>query len=312
MMSLVLGAGGFIGRHLVEELLSSGQEVVVYDRPATVARIAQSCPQIKPVGGDFQNETRWNEILEGIDVCYHLISTSVPKSSNEDPIGDVSGNLIGSLQLLEVVRRKNVRLVFASSGGTVYGTPKCDVLAEDHPTDPLCCYGITKLAIEKYLRLYHELYGVQSVSLRIANPYGPGQRPNAIQGVIAVFTGRILRGHVVDVWGDGTVVRDYLYIKDVVRALVAASSYGGRQTVFNIGSGGGLSLRDILSAIEDVSGKKADILYHPPRGFDVPKSVLDIANARTYLKWEPQVCLRDGLVKTVDWMLQYLKNNGSD
>lgn len=308
MRCLVLGAGGFIGRHLIDELMASGQEVVAYGRAESLRAIAEKHPSVKCIAGDFPRERHWGDILDGIKVCYHLISTTVPKSSNDDPIGDVTGNVIGTLHLLEAVRRHNVRIVFTSSGGTVYGTLKGEVVSEDHPTDPLCSYGITKLAIEKYLQLYRELYGVSSVVLRIANPYGPGQRPDSIQGVIAVFFGRILRGHAVDIWGDGSVVRDYVFVKDVVAAMKAAATYGGRRTVFNVGSGRGASVREILVAIEEVSGKKADVIYHPARGFDIPKSVLDISNARAELKWAPHVGIRAGLAQTSSWIQTYLDN----
>jgi UDP-glucose 4-epimerase len=306
---LVLGGGGFIGRHLIEDLLAQGKEVLVYDRPDALRSIAEKFPQVKLIDGEFQNENRWISILNGVNICYHLISTSVPKSSNDDPISDVSGNLIGTLQLLDAARRNNLRLVFASSGGTVYGAPRAELVSEEHPTNPLCSYGITKLAIEKYLLLYRELYGVRSVVLRIANPYGPGQRPDSIQGVIAVFSGRILRGHVVDIWGDGSVVRDYVFVKDVVSAMRAASSYGGRRTVFNIGSGRGFSVSEILSSIESASGKVAEVIHHPPRGFDVQKSVLDISNARAELGWEPRVSLCDGIAQTLAWMKENLYND---
>lgn len=308
MRCLVLGAGGFIGQHLVDELLASGQEVVAYDRAESLRGIGDKHPQVKFISGDFQREDNWGDILQGVKVCYHLISTSVPKSSNDDPISDVTGNVVGTLRLLEAVRRHNVRIVFTSSGGTVYGTLKGEVVSEDHPTDPLCSYGITKLTIEKYLQLYRELYGVSSVVLRIANPYGPGQRPDSIQGVIGVFFGRILRNHVVDVWGDGSVIRDYVFVKDVASAMRAAASYGGRRTVFNVGSGCGVSVLEILAAIEDVSGKKADVIYHPPRGFDIPKSVLDISGAKAELGWSPRVSLHEGLEQTIDWMRGYLEN----
>lgn len=309
MRCLVLGAGGFIGRHLVEDLLNQGNEVLVYDRPEVLLSLVEEFPQVDSISGDFSSEDQWNDILHGIKVCYHLISTSVPKSSNDDPVSDVSGNLIGTLKLLEAVRRTNLRLVFASSGGTIYGVPTTELVSENHPTDPLCSYGIVKLSIEKYLLLYRELYGIRSVVLRIANPYGPGQRPDSIQGVIAVFSGRILCGHAVDIWGDGSIVRDYIFVKDVVSAIRAASVYGGKRNIFNIGSGCGFSILEILRTIEKVSGKSAEIIYHPPRGFDVQKNVLDISNATIELGWQPVVNLYSGISQTLTWVKAYLNDN---
>ena len=260
------------------------------------------------IGGDFLTENNWEKILQGVKTCYHLISTSIPKTSNDDPISDVTGNVLGTLRLLEAIRKRNnnIRIVFASSGGTVYGPLKSEAVSEDHPTDPICSYGITKLAIEKYLRLYRELHGVSSIALRIANPYGFGQSPDSTQGVIGVFAGRILRDFAVDVWGDGSVVRDYIFVNDVVAAMLSAASYGGREVIFNIGSGEGYSLLEILSAIETATHQKADVIFHPSRGFDIQKSVLDISRVKSELGWVPRIGLQEGINQTVHWMREHL------
>jgi len=309
MRCLVLGASGFIGTHLVASLANLGYQVIAYGRHFSGESLIGKPTNIEYVTGDFSNENRWNQILSGVQVCYHLISTTVPKSSNDDPIADVTGNIIGTLQFLETARKKNVRIVFTSSGGTVYGKINSDSIDEDHATDPLCSYGITKLAIEKYLLLYRELHGVRSVVLRIANPYGEGQHPDAIQGAVAVFMGRVLRGHTIDIWGDGSVIRDYIYVQDVVRAIIAASEYGGKVNVFNIGSGAGVSLLDLLGMIEQVTSKKADIVFHPSRSFDVPRNVLSIAKAQQELRWTPEIPMIEGLKKTAIWMQEKLGEN---
>lgn len=302
MSILVLGAGGFIGGHLVSALLASGKKVVVYDRQSALEKIVVDWPNVKCISGDFCKESRWNEIFTDVKLCYHLISTTVPKSSNDDPIADVMGNVVGTLTLLEAARKHNVRIIFASSGGTVYGAINSEMVSEDHPTNPLCSYGITKITIEKYLSLYRELHGVRSTVLRMANPYGEGQQPDSIQGVVAVFMGRALRGHSIDIWGDGSVVRDYVHVHDVVRAMLAASDYGGKTHVFNIGSGRGVALSEVLAMIEKVTGKRVDTVFHPPRGFDVPRNVLNICKSREELSWFPQISMVDGLERTAKWM----------
>jgi UDP-glucose 4-epimerase len=309
MRCLVLGASGFIGGHLITSLAGLGHQVLAYSRHFDTNHSISANTNIEYVTGDFCNEQRWNELLTGVQVCYHLISTTVPKSSNDDPIADVTGNIIGTLHFLEAAKKKNVRIVFASSGGTVYGRINTDSINEHHPTDPLCSYGITKLAIEKYLLLYRELHGVRSVVLRIANPYGEGQQPYAIQGAVAVFMGRVLRGHTIDIWGDGSVVRDYIYVQDVVQAMIAAAEYGGRLNVFNVGSGVGVSLLELLGMIEQVTAKKADIIFHPSRSFDVPRNVLDITTAQKELEWTPQVPMIEGLKKTALWMRKKLDDS---
>lgn len=302
MRILVLGAGGFIGAHLVSALLAASRKVVVYDRQRALERLVVDGLNVECISGDFCKESRWNEILADVQVCYHLISTTVPKSSNDDPIADVMGNVVGTLNLLEAARKHNVRIVFASSGGTVYGAINSDMVAEDHPTNPLCSYGITKITIEKYLSLYRELHGVRSTVLRMANPYGEGQQPDSIQGAVAVFMGRALRGHTIDIWGDGSVVRDYIHVHDVVRAMLAASEYGGKSHVFNVGSGRGVALSEILAMIEKVTGKRVDTVLHPSRGFDVPRNVLNICKAREELNWFPTISMVDGLERTAIWM----------
>lgn len=309
MRCLVLGASGFIGGHLIASLAESGHQVVAYARHFDTNHSISADSNIEYVTGDFCNEPRWNELLTGVQVCYHLISTTVPKSSNDDPIADVTGNIIGTLHFLEAAKKKNVRIVFASSGGTVYGRINTDSIDEHHPTDPLCSYGITKLAIEKYLLLYRELHGMRSVVLRIANPYGEGQQPDAIQGAVAVFMGRVLRGHTIDIWGDGSVVRDYIYVQDVVQAMIAASEYGGRLNVFNVGSGVGVSLLELLAMIEQVTAKKADIIFHPSRSFDVPRNVLNITAAQKELEWTPQIPIIEGLKKTALWMQEKINDS---
>lgn len=309
MRCLVLGASGFIGGHLIASLAESGHQVVAYARHFDTNHSISADSNIEYVTGDFCNEQSWDKLLSGVQVCYHLISTTVPKSSNDDPIADVTGNIIGTLHFLEAAKKKNVRIVFASSGGTVYGRINTDSIDEHHPTDPLCSYGITKLAIEKYLLLYRELHGMRSVVLRIANPYGEGQQPDAIQGAVAVFMGRVLRGHTIDIWGDGSVVRDYIYVQDVVQAMIAASEYGGRLNVFNVGSGVGVSLLELLAMIEQVTAKKADIIFHPSRSFDVPRNVLNITAAQKELEWTPQIPIIEGLKKTALWMQEKINDS---
>lgn len=307
MRCLVLGAGGFIGQNLVEELLLKGHDVVAYDRSAAILEIHKQFPQATCIGGDFPTESNWDNVLQGVEICYHLISTSLPKTSNDDPISDVTGNVLGTLRVLEVIRNKNkkIRIIFASSGGTVYGHLKSETVSENHPTNPTCSYGITKLMIEKYLQLYRELHEIQSVSLRIANPYGFKQNPESSQGVIGVFSSRILRNSEINIWGDGSIIRDYIFVKDVVEAMLSATNYQGKESTFNIGSGEGHSILEIIKSIEISTKNKANIVFHPSRDFDIKKSILNTEKARSELNWAPKTKLQEGINKTINWM----KNN---
>lgn len=301
---LVLGGAGFIGSHLAEALLRAGHFVRVFDRPnlilpsvLTGARCFERCD------GDFVNEHDLAKGLRDCDVVFHLVSTTLPKSSNENPIYDVATNVIGTLHLLEIARRSGVRkVVFISSGGTVYGIPRKIPVSESHSTDPLVSYGISKLAIEKYLHLYYSLHGLDYAVLRVANPYGERQRVTAAQGAVAVFLHKALTGEVIEIWGDGTATRDYIYVADVIEAFLRILSHDGEPRVFNVGSGQGRSLNDLLSAIEDLLGRSVEKRYLSARKFDVPASVLDINRARDVLGWEPRFPFREGLQRTMEWM----------
>jgi len=305
MKCLILGGSGFIGSHLAEALLIQGHEVRIFDRPNLV-RPENLCDdeRIEWFEGDFLNLEDFAPAVMGTDIVFHLVSATLPKSSNENPLYDIETNLVGTLRLLELARTHAVkRIVFTSSGGTVYGIPKQLPIPETHSTDPLVSYGISKLAIEKYLHLYHELHGIDYCVLRIANPYGERQRVSAAQGAVAVFLNRALHHQPIHIWGDGSVTRDYVYIQDVVDALVSCIHYRGEQRVLNIGSGHGLSLNAILDAIEHLLGHPVARSYEPARNFDVPSNVLDISLAKAQLHWQPKTSFHDGLVKTRDWML---------
>jgi UDP-glucose 4-epimerase len=195
-------------------------------------------------------------------------------------------------------------MVFISSGGTVYGIPQRIPVPEDHPTDPIVSYGIAKLAIEKYLHLHWALHGLEYSVLRVANPYGERQRADNAQGAVAVFLKNALAGQTVEIWGDGSVTRDYVYIEDVVDAFVKAMQYDGEPRVFNVGSGQGRSLNEVLTTIEELLGSPVERRYLPVRKFDVPVNVLDITRAREFLTWQPRVSFHEGLRRTLEWMRQ--------
>lgn len=301
LRALVLGGGGFIGSHLVTALLAQGAQVRVLERPYRQrSPVLPAHPALEWQEGDFGNALDIHRAINGVDVIFHLVSTTQPQSSNDDPSFDVSSNLLATLNLLDQLRaQKDTRLIFISSGGTVYGRPQQTPIPESHPTEPTCSYGIVKLAIEKYLALYQLLHGLDYRVLRLANPYGPGQEANRAQGVIGTFLSRVVHDEPIEVWGDGSVVRDYLYISDTISALLQAANHQGSERVFNIGSGSGHSVREIIEAVEQVSGKKAKASFTAARKFDVPVSVLDIERAKRELGWQPEVNLNEGLRLTL-------------
>lgn len=305
MRCLVLGGGGFIGSHLVEALLASGHEVAVFDHPSARHLGYLQTRGISIFTGDF---LKWGEAslpLSGFDVIYHLISTTVPQTSNDNPASDVETNVLGTLRMLDEARKAGVKkIIFSSSGGTVYGIPQEIPIKEIHPTDPTSSYGICKLAVEKYLHLYWALHGLDYNILRISNAYGARQPARSTQGVISAFLDKVLKGNELLIWGDGSIIRDYIYVSDIVDAMVKTAYYQGEHKIFNIGAGQGHSIKDIISSLEQILRRPLQLRYMPARKFDVPVNILDISRALKYLAWEPRVGLHDGISRAYEWAMQ--------
>jgi len=197
--------------------------------------------------------------------------------------------------------------VFISSGGTVYGEPKYLPVDEMHPTNPLVSYGIVKLAIEKYLLLYERMHGLTTTILRVANAYGERQRVETAQGAVSVFLHRALRGQAIEIWGDGSATRDFVYVRDVAEAFAKALVYDGREKVLNISSGTGISLNQLVHMLEEVLGRRIETRYLPGRPFDVPVNVLSNALAARELCWAPRVALAEGVRLTAAWIQEALR-----
>lgn len=305
MKCLILGGGGFLGSHLGEALLAKGHSVRIFDRP-NLYRFRSFLPSeaIEWFEGDFNNREQVTAAVSGCDVIYHLVSTTLPRSSNENPAYDVETNICGSIHLLEAAQKQKIRkFIFISSGGTIYGIPHALPIKESHPTEPICSYGISKLAIEKYISLFHTLHGMEYCILRLANPFGERQRIASAQGAVVVFLAKALCGEEISIWGDGSVVRDYFHVSDAVAAMIKALTYEGSQRIFNIGSGIGHSLNDILSTIEVLLDVPVNKKYLSGRAFDVPESVLDISKAIECLDWRPELSLIEGVAKTAKWLI---------
>lgn len=311
---LILGGSGFIGSYVTEALIARGYMVSVLSRRnARRKNLLHLLDRIRIVEGDFNNEVELQRAMEGVDYVFHLISATLPATSNDNPIYDVEINLIGTLRLLNLcIANKIKKVVFVSSGGTVYGKPQYTPINEQHPTHPICSYGIVKKTIEDYLFMYHTLHGLDYTVLRLSNPYGERQNPYNIQGVIAVFLRKALNDEVIEIWGDGNVVRDYVYVRDVAEAFVKALEVPSAEKIFNIGSGRGYSLNELLQLISTIHGRPLQIRYLPPRKIDVPVNVLDISLARTYLGWQPSTSLQIGLKKFYDYLYtqRYAENVG--
>ena len=305
MKCTILGGGGFIGSHLTDALLASAHEVTVLDRPDARYLDYVKGRGARIVTGSCFEPQDLRPALSRCDVLFHLASTTVPQTSNENPSLDVQTNVLGALVVLEAARTAGIRkIVFPSSGGTVYGIPQEIPIKESHPTEPTSSYGIGKLAVEKYLYLYSTLHGLDYCILRISNAYGVRQPITATQGVIAAFLEKALRHQELVIWGDGSIVRDYIYATDIASALSKSATYEGEHKILNIGTGQGHSLNDIVTGIEQVIRQPLRLKYLPSRTFDVPTNVLDISRATTFLDWQPAVGLQDGIARTYEWALQ--------
>ncbi len=303
MNAVVIGGNGFIGSHLVDQLLLDGWDVTVLD--LRERRYEAQPAGVRFIRGDLSQPYLVREALLGAEVVFHLAWATIHETSNLDPAADVRLNLIPAIHLAEACRESGARrLVFVSSGGTVYGPPKALPISEDHPLEPVTAYGITKLAVEKYLEMYHHLSGLDYVVMRPSVPYGPRQNPLAKQGAVAVFLYRVANGLPLHIWGDGSVTRDYFYVSDLVAGMTAAArvELAGRARIFNFGGPEAISLVRLVQLIERTVGRKAHVEFGPARPFDAAQIDLNTSRAEQILGWRPAVSLEDGLQRTWEWM----------
>lgn len=291
-----------MGSHIVDKFLAEKHDVCVYD--LYPERFRRSPKEITFYTGDFGNVGALEELIATrFDAVIHCVSTTTPKSSNESPEFDIQSNVIGTLYLLDIcVKHKVGKLVFLSSGGTVYGDiGALDLVDETHAVRPMCSYGVSKLTIEHYLDVYKHLRGLDYVALRLANPYGERQSPLRALGALTVFLHRTLKRQNIEVWGNGGVTRDFIYVGDVANAVYLAT-INPVSGVFNVGTGTGLSIRDILDRISSVVGVEVPITWLPSRSFDVPRIVLDATKLKKATQWACRTTFQDGIAITADWL----------
>lgn len=294
---VVTGGAGFLGRPIIRALSEAGVQVCVLDRLAPRAHFPA---EVEVVTGSVAERDVVERTLYGADAVVHLACTTVPQTSEEDRLHDLRSNVEPSLVLLDCAVAAGVRrFVFASSGGTVYGIPIRTPIGEDHPTRPANSHGAMKLAIEGYLWSCGSLTGLETFALRMSNPYGPGQASAKPQGFIGVLARKVLSREPLEIWGDGSVVRDFVFVDDIARAFVRAVTGTAPPGPYNIGSGRGHSLREVVALAEKALGAAIPVRYLPARRFDVPANVLDVSRARTLLGWEARASLEEGLRKTL-------------
>ena len=296
---IVLGGGGFLGVNLCRRLASAGHRVRAFGRRCL---FPEALDQVEWYQGDFCDATALAAAIETYEIVFHLLHATTPQSANLDMAGDLQQNVVSTLALLDISRRLGVkRIVFVSSGGTIYGSCKQIPTLETAPTEPITAYGVGKLAIEKYLAMYEHHYGLQHRILRVANPFGPFQVPIKNQGVIAALISRAIKNETIEIWGDGSVVRDYIFVDDVIAALQSVMSDQSDMRIFNIGSGCGRSLLEVIGSIETLLNMELKIEWRRSRPVDVPVSILSIERAKTVLGWAPSTPFKVGLQRTLDW-----------
>ncbi|CAN5519763.1 NAD-dependent epimerase/dehydratase family protein [soil metagenome] len=271
--SLVIGANGFLGSSLVDELVRRGHEVTAFDRFTRASALPES---VTPVVGDFLDADAVATAVAGHTHVFHFLSTTTPASADGDPVRDARENVVPSIHLLEACVAAGVEKVyFASTGGAIYGDHGEDAMSETVRPQPVSPYAIGKLAIEGYLSYFSRKHGLQSASYRISNPYGPRQLVGRSHGVIPTFLRLVREGRPVQVFGDGSSVRDYVYVEDAVRMIVDTVGRDTDHATYNIGSGVGTSLTELLGVVEAVTGAAPLVEYRPEPPTFVHRSVLD-------------------------------------
>lgn len=305
--AVVTGGAGFIGSHVVDRLAGDGYTVTVIDDLSTGKR--ENLPAgVDLVTADVTSDAAGAAIRNANPalIVHTAAQISVSRSTRE-PLMDARINVIGTVNMLEAARAAGTaKVVYFASGGTVYGQPDTLPVKESHPTGPENPYGTSKLAGEEYLAMYRRAFGLESTALRLANVYGPRQDPHGEAGVVAIFTRAMLAGAPATIFGDGNDERDYVYVSDVVDAVIAASAQGGPE-VCNIGSGSGTTVNDLWAMLSELTGRAEEPQYGPPRPGDIHAISLDAGLARAELGWSPKVSMETGLAQTVEFFREEAK-----
>lgn len=307
MRALVTGGAGFIGSTLVDRLLRDGHQVVVVDdlrrgRRENLAA-AELTGRLRVVELDVASP-QLHEVLAEVrpETVFHLAGQIDVRVSVADPVLDVHQNVVGTVNLAEAARKAGVRKVlFASSGGSIYGAPDQLPVSETVPVNPRSPYAASKVAGEVYLNTFRQLHGLDCTHLALANVYGPRQDPHGEAGVVAIFARRLLHGRPTRVFGDGGNTRDYVFVEDVAAAFVAAAGDRGGGQRFNIGTGVQTSDRELHALVAKAAGAADDPEFAPARLGDLRASALDNAAARRVLDWRPEVDIAEGIDRTVDY-----------
>lgn len=309
MNILILGAAGFIGTNLTFNLSKNKDDKItlVDKNKEYFVNIEKKCLKNVTIKEASLDEKMDFSILDGQDIVYHLVSSNVPTTSNQHISHDIQANVLFSSYLFDACVEHSVKkVVFISSGGTVYGKEATCPLSEETPTNPISSYGIQKITIEKLLYLYNYMYGLDYRIIRLANPYGPYQRPNGVLGAVTTFTYKAIKREEIQVYGDGSVVRDYIYIDDAINAIIKVVNGENKHHTFNLGCGYGTSIKELLLTIEKALGIELKIVYRAGRTVDVPVNYLDISRYEKYYGKLNPISLEEGIKRTAKFMKEEL------
>lgn len=311
MNIIILGAAGFIGTNLTISLAKDkNNRITIVDKNKEYFANIQkyNFENVEIIENQFNLDNKFEELLYDKDVVYHLLSTTVPGTSNQHISQELNANVIFSANLLDLCVKCNVKkFAFISSGGAVYGKESKCPLSENTPTNPITSYGIQKVTIEKLLYLYNYLYGLDYNVIRLANPYGPYQRPNGILGVVTTFTYNALNNKEITVYGDGNVIRDFIYIDDAINAIIKIINSNTKNKIYNLGCGYGTSINDVINTLENVLNKKVNVAYKAGRAVDVPINYLDISRYENEFGSLNPVSLENGIKMTIEFMKRNYK-----
>jgi UDP-glucose 4-epimerase len=297
---LVIGANGFLGSRLTDALVAAGHRVTAFDRFSRGTR-AFSSTDLTVLPGDFLSVTDLAAAVEGQDDVFHFLSTTTPATVDGDPTLDLRTNVGQSVELLALCARAGIRrLFYASSGGAIYGPRPGATFVEDDPATPVSPYGIGKLTVERYIDYYAATAGLSAVSLRISNPYGANPNPSKRQGVIPITLNRVLRSEPVVQLGDGSMVRDYIHVDDLVRRILRMVDATPRHRVYNLGSGRGTSVAEVLHTVRAVVGRDFPVQTAPKPATFVDHVVLDVTRFADEFGDDDDLSLTEGITRT--WM----------
>lgn len=302
MNTLVTGGAGFIGSNLVQLLLSEGHRVTVLDNFCSGYRAnLRPFPDVRLLVGDVRDVSIVEQAVKDVEVVFHLAASVGNTRSIEHPLIDAESNVLGTLNLLEAVRRNRIRKIVFSSSAGIFGELKTLPIREDHAVEPDSPYGATKLCAEKLCLAYAKLYDLEAICLRYFNVFGVNQRYDAYGNVIPIFAHQMVFGQPITIFGDGEQTRDFINVHDVANANYLAGINRGVSGAFNLGSGSRISINELIRKMECVSGLSSQIVYGPPRKGDVLHSLADIAGIRKAIGFEPQVPFEHGLREYMDW-----------